>query len=427
MLKFLTILLFPMLAMGYETGRDFCKKNPVNGFSRFHETEKNVIIHSYVKKKFDPAKPVILFFTGGPGSSPRSSEFDLPDYNIIFFEQRGMGCSRPQNARTFLNPDFYSSRKSVNDARKVLEDYGVKKAIIYGHSYGTILGTIFASLHPEMTEKLILEGIIYKGDIGIWKSEIKRRKLQETFDSLSHDQQERIISLSDSGKLPATWFSVVGTMMSYLDNGSILYRDFLKNVLPMDDENLIPFIHTFYMQKGFKDISPLHSNDGEVVFGMLTCKELSGLEDFSDSSLYFDKDRKLIWTTESDFKSRYCNPLGVQKKETIDLTNFPVKVPVIYLEGEFDGATDLTQAKLHARYVSKSKKTFYMLSKGGHLPNLGPLKENRACRDEDDCRSLKPVKTQVKFFESILQDRLDEKELKQLNKNLEFEWVKLAV
>ena len=50
----------------------------------------NTSIYSYTKKPFDPNLPSVLYFTGGPGVSSRSSEFDLPNFNVIFLGQRGI-------------------------------------------------------------------------------------------------------------------------------------------------------------------------------------------------------------------------------------------------------------------------------------------------------------------------------------------------
>jgi proline iminopeptidase len=419
------LILVPTLAFSYEDGEKFCKNNPVNSFSRFHQIENKIRVHSYTKKVFDRRLPSVLFFTGGPGGSPRSSEFDLENYNVVFFEERGMGCSRAEDIKTFLDPDTYSSLNTAHDTKKVLEDYGIKKAIIYGHSYGTVPATIFGSLFPDMTEKIILEGTIFKGDADIWKSEIKRKFLQDTFDQLDDPIKTKIISYSASGIIPANWFSVVGSLMSYLDNGSEIYQTFLRNVLSMENEIFIGLISTFYAPRGFQENNPSEAMDGDVVFGMLTCKELSGMTSFSNSALHFNQDLKLTWDEGSDFSEKYCEKLGIKENEPVDLSKYPIQVPVVYLAGELDGATDLYQARSHSTYVSKGLKQFYVLQKGGHLPNLGPLKDNRDCRDADDCLAIKSIKTQVKMFEYILASELSSETLNQLNQDLEFKWIRL--
>lgn len=362
----------------YESGAEFCAKNPIGerGESRLHRVSEKQMVHSYTLKAFNRLHPTVLFFTGGPGSSPRSSEFDLEGINVIFFEQRGMGCSRADDVQTFLNPKNYSSELSVSDAAIVLRSYGIDQVVVYGHSYGTVLATMFAHRHPDLVSKVILEGVIFRGDLSIWKSEIRRANLQKVFDSLEIDLQERILSLSKKGILPVQWFSVVGSMMMYLDNGGSVYKNFLENILQMEDTALQSFIGNFFSARGFLTVSPEESSDGEVTFGMITCQELSGRNPEASFNLIFDETKKLIWKNDNSVEASYCRPLGIESETGfVDLEKFSLQVPVIYLVGEDDGATDRLGALNHRSSVAGGKGEFYLLKGGGHLPNLGPLKD----------------------------------------------------
>lgn len=426
------IFLWTHTLWAYENAEEFCQKNPISGIGRFHKVidedfpNEEFFIHSYVKKTFDATRPSILFFSGGPGSSPRSTEFDLKNYNVIFFEQRGMGCSRPGKLTHYLDPKFYSSEKSASDVLQIAKDYGLKEVIAYGHSYGTVLATIFASKYPNLIHRVVLEGTIGVGDLKIWKSERRRELLLQTFQQLPDDLQKQIIYYSGHEKLPTNWFSVVGNMMTYLDNAQDIYANFLGNVLQMEESSFVDFISTFYPAKGFSNVSPEDAEDGEVTFGMITCQELSGSNLESSMNLIFDQKKNLIWDNVNLTRKDYCLPLGLSlTSNPIDLKNYPLRVPVTYLVGENDGATDQEQARYHARFVARGLKQFYMLKKGGHLPNLGALKEDRECRDTEDCNSMKAIKTQVKFFEKILSSELPltPVELSAINENLDFIWV----
>lgn len=430
----LLILCLSLPALAYDNGEVFCEKNPILGSSRLHQVfdsdfpNERILIHSYTKTNIDNKKPTILFFSGGPGASPRGSEFILEGYNIIFFEQRGLGCSKPDTVSTFLNPKFYSSEKIVSDAFKIIKDYDLKKIIVYGHSYGTVLGTVFASKYPELVEKVVLEGVIGVGNQGIWRSERRRQLLQKTFLELSDLIREKILYYSRHPLVPNTWFSVIGMMMSYLDNGYETYKNFLENIFEMNEEDLISFINNFYSTKGLSNTSiPMEDAlDGEVTFGMITCQELSGTNPTSSMNMYFDQDDQLVWDDDNFTKRNYCLPLKIPSNlaNFIDLKYYPVNVPVIYLIGENDGATDLEQARYHVKNVPQKIYSFYLLEKGGHLPNLGPLKDNRECRNKDDCDSMKGVKAQVMFFTKILEseNHLSPEEILFLNQNLEHKW-----
>lgn len=435
MIRLLLVLAFTLASMqvfSYENGEDFCLKNPIKGKSRFHRVydsqfpHSEIKIHSYMLKDFDATKPTLLFFSGGPGSSPRASEFSLEGINVLFFEQRGMGCSRPATAELMLDSRFYQSDKTVSDAATILADYNINKAFIYGHSYGTVLASLFAHHYPEKVHKVVLEGVLFRGDLSIWKSEIRRKNLQKTLNSLSESDRLRVIELSKNGVLPSNWFSVIGTMMSYLDNGFEIYSNFLSNILTMDDESLASFVDSFYSPKGFLHVNALEADDGEVTFGMITCKELGAMNPEASFYMVFNEQNELVWDNNNKTKLQFCDPLGLkaEDEQMLDLSAFPINVPVVYLVGEDDGATDLNQAKAHAQHVSTGKKTFYLLNRGGHLPNLGALKENRDCHDEADCDSLKPIKAQSAFFEKLLlsSDPLTAADLAELNKALELSW-----
>lgn len=432
-MKIFTFLLLATLSssiFAFEDAKTYCQKNPIEGISTLHKIQdsdfpnEEIYIHSYVKNKIDPKKKTLLFFSGGPGASPRSSEFKLDSVNIIFFEQRGMGCSRPSSADIFLNPKFYSSKKSITDAAKILDDYQINQAIIYGHSYGTILATMFAHFYPEKTEKVIIEGVIGVADIGIWQSEHRRAKLQETFESLDQSLKEKVLTYSRHSEIPTSWFSVIGTMMSYLDNGYDTYKTFLANILEMDEESLVSFIKNFYSQKGLLNTELLLAHDGDITFGMITCQELSGTHSTSSMRLEFDSKTQLQWDNKNEDDKNYCQPLGIESSRSLDMANYPVSKPVTYLIGEDDGATDLAQAKYHLKHVAKGLKNFLVLKNGGHLPNLASLKDNRPCNDEDDCKNLSALKAQVNFFENIIvqKNSINKSDINEVNKYIAQPW-----
>ncbi len=425
------LIFFAPTLLAYQDGNSFCRENPISGIGRFHTvidddfSNETISIYSYLKKPFDPNQPSLIFFPGGPGATPRGSEFDLPGINVIFFESRGMGCSRPSDPKIFLNKNFYSTEKTVQDVLQILSDYNIKKAFIYGHSYGTVSASLFASLHPEYTEKLILEGVIGTGAIGIWNSEIRKSNLQDTFKSLNSDDQNKILAFSRNGKLPSNWYSNIGTMMSYLDNGFEIYKDFLHNILTMEEDSFISFVNNFYTEKGFIATNPLDASDGEVVFGMLTCQELGALDPKASFYLNFDNNKLLQWDHDNKTKKQYCDPLQIKheiaKHKKDLLFNSKIIVPIIYLVGENDGATDILEGTLHLKNRARGSYKFLTLERGGHLPNLGALKDDRDCHDPDDCESLKIIRTQKSLFLNLLVNE-SSISLSRYNEILPFKW-----
>lgn len=75
-------------------------------------------------------------------------------YRIIIPDQIGFGkSSKPEHLQ-------YSFQMLANNTRLILDELGIMKATIVGHSMGGMLATRFALMFPEATEKLVLENPI---------------------------------------------------------------------------------------------------------------------------------------------------------------------------------------------------------------------------------------------------------------------------
>lgn len=416
----------------YESGKDRClRENLSSEFSKYvsvpvdynNLSKGYTSIYSYTKKPFNPNLPSIIYFTGGPGSSSRASEFTLERSNVIFLEQRGISCSKPETKELYLDPKFYSSVNTAKDAKLVLDSYGIKKATIYGQSYGTVPATIFASMFKSQTNNLILEGVIFNGNETLWHSPVKKHLLQNFFNQLSSADQEKVLNYSQSGLVPSNWFSKVGGMLLYMNNGIETYKTFLESLLTMDEDTFVSFIRNFYPnEKEAEDFS-----FGDVTMGMIGCQEISMNNQELSLNLVF-QDKKLSYDKVNvDYHER-CLPLGLDqyKSNYYRAINYPVFTPVFYFLGENDGATDIHQGMNHFRTVAKSEKTLIILKKGGHLPALGLLKDNRPCNpmeEEDKCQSLAQNVQMTNIFDKIIhREVLEQSDIDKLNRSGELQF-----
>ncbi len=98
--------------------------------------------------------PAFLFISatawhGKPWELHQVPEFSR-DHQVIVYDQRGTGDSK-----TVRSKDF-STRRLVEDAVAVLDDAGVKRAIVLGHSNGGRVAQLLAMDFPDRVEKLIL-------------------------------------------------------------------------------------------------------------------------------------------------------------------------------------------------------------------------------------------------------------------------------
>lgn len=74
-----------------------------------------------------------------------------PGVRAIAISQRGHGdSSKPEGA--------YTTEAMVADAAAALDRLGVRRAVVFGHSMGSIVAQRFALMHPERTAGLVLAG-----------------------------------------------------------------------------------------------------------------------------------------------------------------------------------------------------------------------------------------------------------------------------
>ncbi|WP_181705286.1 prolyl aminopeptidase [Chthonobacter rhizosphaerae] len=102
------------------------------------------------------AKPAV-FLHGGPGGGCSPSQrrvFDPALYDVLLFDQRGCGRSRP-HAELEANTTWHL----VADIEKLRRMMGVEAWLVFGGSWGSTLALAYAETHPERVSELVLRGI----------------------------------------------------------------------------------------------------------------------------------------------------------------------------------------------------------------------------------------------------------------------------
>ncbi|MBO0346116.1 prolyl aminopeptidase [Roseibium sp. CAU 1637] len=102
------------------------------------------------------AKPAV-FLHGGPGGgfSPLHRQlFDPQAYDVLLFDQRGCGKSRPL-AELEANTTWHL----VDDIERLREMVGVDSWQVFGGSWGSTLALAYAQKHPQRVSELIVRGI----------------------------------------------------------------------------------------------------------------------------------------------------------------------------------------------------------------------------------------------------------------------------
>ena len=111
----------------------------------------------YWEKSGNPKGKKILLIHGGPGagSQPRYRRFFDPNkFEIIQFDQRGCGLSKP-----FSELKENTTKDLVNDIEKLRELLEIKEWHLFGGSWGSTLSLIYAINYPSRVLSLTLRGI----------------------------------------------------------------------------------------------------------------------------------------------------------------------------------------------------------------------------------------------------------------------------
>jgi len=123
-----------------------------------HEYLSVDITHElYIEQSGNPNGIPVIFLHGGPGAGANYlyRRFFNPEvYRIILFDQRGAGKSKPY--ASIINN---TTQDLTDDIKKIIDHLNIKKSIIYGGSWGSTLGLLFAEKYPELVYSLVLRGI----------------------------------------------------------------------------------------------------------------------------------------------------------------------------------------------------------------------------------------------------------------------------
>lgn len=370
----------------YQSGRILCETNYKEIISRekgffvavpvdYANPEKGTTeVYAYFSPAFDPKKEILVYFTGGPGQPAHWGLFgqEMP-YNILIIEQRGIGCSRPPKLKQFLDPQFYSSENVARDAEVIRRHLKIAKWSVYGISYGTIPATIHGSLFPGSTRAVILEGVVFSGEISIWEGPHRRKILQRLLNTLPSSLQQKLDDVSVKYGVPAEWLSVFARgQLMFNSGGKALHSQLLKLANDGAYESFVREMKDLFNIPN-QEVHPLFMPN-EIPYYMISCQELSMA---SDRLRMMDVLVQGQLVSVLDKRSpTICKELKAGVKKTYQATQYPIKIPVTYFQGGDDSATPAPQAIFHYKQVARAKKQLMLLTHGGHNPNLQLLMED---------------------------------------------------
>lgn len=192
----------------------------------------------------DANNPIILFLHGGPGSPHAYISYyyqkDLEvDYTVVNWDQRGCGrtyyANRDLDVETELSVEIL-----INDLNELvdylIDRFGQDKIIIMGHSWGTVLGSLYIKEHPGKVSAYIGIGQTVNMSAGEALAVKKANKL-----AIKDGNEEYIKKLS-------VLFNKFSTTKGYDDfdfSKFMSMRSLTSQYLSSD--NLISTLHTIWL------------------------------------------------------------------------------------------------------------------------------------------------------------------------------------
>lgn len=264
--------------------------------------------------------PVMLYLHGGPGSAESLFAHAFQEnweeiYTVVHWDQRGAGKTLTKNPSKY--PTIELLLKDLFEIIQYLKKkYNKNKIIILGHSWGSVLGIIYARRYPEQIDYYIGVGQ------AVNKLENERFKYEKLKGLISQDNDVKSLrKLEAIGEYPG----------DKLDNEWLKKSMQLSKILS-------------------KYIPPSKSKTSAM--GIIFKSPVFKLSDIS----------ALIKGTKAngeifDFLGRF----------NLNLEQAEYKIPIYYIFGENDWQTPPAFAQEYFNSISAPDKAFYLIPEVGHM------------------------------------------------------------
>lgn len=111
----------------------------------------------FIEESGQPDGVPVLFLHGGPGAACETYHrrfFNPEIYRIVLFDQRGCGRSTPHAELQGNTTDDL-----IGDIERIRAALGIDQWLVFGGSWGSTLGLVYAETYPSRVLGLVLRGI----------------------------------------------------------------------------------------------------------------------------------------------------------------------------------------------------------------------------------------------------------------------------
>ena len=111
----------------------------------------------------NPEGQPMVWLHGGPGSGLGHGGYrrrlDPERWQIIGFDQRACGRSRPLVTAPGFDLDTLTTQRMIADIEALREHLGIEKWLVAGASWGSTLGLAYAEAHPDRVTGIVLMAV----------------------------------------------------------------------------------------------------------------------------------------------------------------------------------------------------------------------------------------------------------------------------
>lgn len=311
----------------------------------------------------DPNAPTVIFLPGGPGETSISAERDpalLPaNYTLIQTDPRGVGCNAPEAVEQYPS-EFYDSAFIAGDVLAITEQLGLTNYMLYGISYGSLLGTLAGSSAETegftLPRAVVLEGVLGETFARVGQvEEVFQTQWRIVRDRLPEDIRAQLVTTPlPLGLSAEQWGGAITTMLSL---GTVtppltVAESLLYSLSPLVTDEERQSLRETVLQIAEDSIDAFGWRMHEAV----ACHEIT---ETGFRTLALEGGELVVTAT-------YCDSESLDR--AYDARDWPITQPIYYFVGTDDPNTPPWQAISHFAAESGAPRALVSAVAAGHNP-----------------------------------------------------------